>query len=466
MSHTPSPPTSGAVVLDDDWLDQEPQSAQQKKLSTFWYEFLHQPFTWGRRLFTFLRSTPGKMTSMVVVVSLAILAAGLSMSQSSAERRADLDTLISNTEPVSHTAHNLYTSLSLADTSATVGFVRSGSAVESARQNYSHNVQEAARSAALTSGGLNSDEAMGYLVTINQLLPVYTGLVDTAWSNNRQGNPVGAAYMSEANALMRLQILPAANELYQLTSREVIDSQNRLATPQWIPISGLIAALIFLVLAQVWLARITRRRLNRGFLAATVFMAVATVWVTTASILTWQAGSRAYQEAARPLEEVTNARIMAQQARTNETLALVLRQAQDSSQTTFPSAQVAVRNALTAFEDSVLIENETNKVNLEQARDAMYEWTRSHNDLVEELGSGDYDRAVELALGDDGKETPYSVLDHELASLASDARDTLRSYMSRGVAASSFVNIAVLVLSLLAVLAVWVGIRPRLQEYL
>lgn len=462
MSHTPPP----AVVLDDDWLDQEPQSEQQKKLSGLWYEFMHQPFTWLRRLIAFLRSTPGKMTSLVIVVSLSILAAGLSMSQSSAERRADLDSLISNTEPVSHTAHNLYTSLSLADTSATVGFVRSGRAVESARENYTQNVQEAARSAALTGSGLHSDEAMGYLVTVNQLLPVYTGLVDTAWSNNRQGNPVGAAYMSEANALMRMQILPAANELYRLSSQEVINSQNRLATPQWIPISGLLAALLFLVMAQVWLAKTTRRRLNRGFLAATVFMTIATVWVTMASIITWQAGSNAYQEAARPLEKVTSARIMAQQARTNETLALVLRQAQDSSQSTFPTAQVAVRDALTSFEESVLMDEQVNRKHVVEAQNAMDEWTINHNELLNELSTGNYERAVELALGKDGEQTQYAVLDSELASLADDTRETLRSYMSQGVAASRFVNVAVLVLSLLAVLAVWIGIRPRLQEYL
>lgn len=462
MSHTPPP----AVVLDDDWLDQEPQSEQQKKLSGLWYEFMHQPFTWLRRLIAFLRSTPGKMTSLVIVVSLSILAAGLSMSQSSAERRADLDSLISNTEPVSHTAHNLYTSLSLADTSATVGFVRSGRAVESARENYTQNVQEAARSAALTGSGLHSDEAMGNLVTVNQLLPVYTGLVDTAWSNNRQGNPVGAAYMSEANALMRMQILPAANELYRLSSQEVINSQNRLATPQWIPISGLLAALLFLVMAQVWLAQTTRRRLNRGFLAATVFMTIATVWVTMASIITWQAGSNAYQEAARPLEKVTSARIMAQQARTNETLALVLRQAQDSSQSTFPTAQVAVRDALTSFEESVLMDEQVNRKHVVEAQNAMDEWTINHNELLNELSTGNYERAVELALGKDGEQTQYAVLDSELASLADDTRETLRSYMSQGVAASRFVNVAVLVLSLLAVLAVWIGIRPRLQEYL
>lgn len=466
MDNATSPNTNGSLALADDWLDTEEKAPERSKLSGLWYEFMHQPFTWARQGIRFLISTPGKMTAMVIIVSLTILAVGLSMSQFSAERRADLDTLISNTEPVSHSAHNLYTSLSLADTSATVGFVRSGSDVEAVRSDYSRHVQEAARSAALTAAGIDDDHAMDYAVKINQLLPIYTGLVDTAWSNNRQGNPVGAAYMSEANALMRLEILPAANELYQITNRNVIDSQSQLATPQWVPLSGLLAALLFLALAQIWLARTTHRRLNSGFLAATVFMVIATLWVTMANILTWQAGSKAYEEAAQPLEEVTNARIMAQQARTNETLALVLRQAQDSSLTSFPSAQVAVRNALNAIEDSPLNEYALNRENLRQARTAMAAWTANHNELVDQLNSGNYERAVELALGAGTGRTEYSVLDAELESLATDARDNLREYMGRGVAATSFVNIGVLILSILAVLAVWIGIRPRLQEYL
>ena len=42
----------------------------------------------------------------------------------------------------------------------------------------------------------------------------------------------------------------------------------------------------------------------------------------------------------------------------------------------------------------------------------------------------------------------------------------MRSYINQGIAASTFVSTMVLMLSLLSVFCLWLGIRPRLQEYL
>src|SRR5260370_34882474 len=54
---------------------------------------------------------------------------------------------------------------------------------------------------------------------VNAQLSVYTGLVETARTNNRAGNPVGSSYLSEASALMQTQSLPDAQRLYEETSR-------------------------------------------------------------------------------------------------------------------------------------------------------------------------------------------------------------------------------------------------------
>lgn len=42
----------------------------------------------------------------------------------------------------------------------------------------------------------------------------------------------------------------------------------------------------------------------------------------------------------------------------------------------------------------------------------------------------------------------------------------MRSYIESGLAATSLVAISVLILSIASVMALWIGIRPRLQEYL
>src|SRR5699024_6471498 len=108
----------------DHWLDEvssdedhRRRGAMVRVMDTF-----AVPYLWLRRIFAFLATTPGKLVSITVILSVAIFAAGWSMSQSSSDRQSDLDVLLTTTEPMSYAAHNLYTSLSLADTIATTGF--------------------------------------------------------------------------------------------------------------------------------------------------------------------------------------------------------------------------------------------------------------------------------------------------------------------------------------------------------
>ena len=54
----------------------------------------------------------------------------------------------------------------------------------------------------------------------------------------------------------------------------------------------------------------------------------------------------------------------------------------------------------------------------------------------------------------------------QVAVSALTTRATMRNYIHQGITASTFVSTMVLVLSILAVLSLWLGIRPRLQEYL
>src|SRR5690625_5210137 len=104
----------------DHWLDEvtEPSDpvfnpATQFALSTF-----SLPVLLLRRLCNFMTTTPGRMFAITDALSVALAAAGVSMSNSSAERQDDLDRLLTITEHTANAAHNLYTSLSLADTRA------------------------------------------------------------------------------------------------------------------------------------------------------------------------------------------------------------------------------------------------------------------------------------------------------------------------------------------------------------
>lgn len=462
----------------DHWLDRVNDDSGGRSLS-FWsilYDSFALPINWSRKLFTYISTTPGKMLTLTMILAIAIFAAGYSMSQSADRREESLDVLLTTTEPMSYSAHNLYTSLSLADTIATTGFVQAGVESQDTRSRYNAAIDRASVAAAESAAGAGSTEltTMRLITQIQRQLPVYTGLVESARTNNRVGNPVGVAYMAEASSLMREDILPAASELFSLASGEVSEEQRNLTMPQWVPLSGLFAAVLFLVIAQYWLWRVTRRRLNRGFLAATALMLTAILWVSASNFATWQAGNRGFAEAAMPWDSLTASRITAQQARTAETLVLVRRQSIDETEVSFAGTIDSIDAALRDVEQS---DSHRDQVRNERlvgaARESLMHWENAHSNLSQALDSGNYERAVILSTGtpEQNGGTPtaassYAALDATLATLISDARASMRAFIEDGLAATRLVSTVVMLLSLAAIIAVLLGIRPRFREYL
>ena len=423
---------------------------------------VYYPIIWARKLFAFLVTTPGKMTSLVVILSVFLLAAGLALAQFSTDRRGDLETMLNSTEPVNYLTHRMYSSLSVANTLASVVFVRAGSDATENKERYHAAISDASTALTQAAAGLEQEE-LETLNTISSRLPVYNALVETAWLNARQGNPVGASYMSEANVVMRDEILPAAAKLHNTTDSTFLEQQRAFGQPlQW-PILGMVFALAALIAGQVWLAKVTRRRLNPGMVVATAMVVAVLAWVGTASALTWRAASTAREVAAAPMSALVDARIVAQQTRSTETLALVLRQSLDASNASFATAIKTVNEALDTYASSPLAAQ--HQATLDIARSSTSEWEATHRQLSTALNSGDYDEALNITLSTT-KKSAFMRLNDALGELINSTRDTMRSYSFRSLEAFSVVGHVVLILTISAVLSIWIGIRPRLQEFL
>ncbi|WKS56598.1 hypothetical protein NLL31_03925 [Corynebacterium accolens] len=377
---------------------------------------------------------------------------------------------------MSNAAHHLYSSLSVADTIATTGFVQAGVESEGNRERYNDAIDAASIAATESVLGTTPDDArVRDLVTfIQRELPIYTAMIEKARSNHRAGNAVANSYMSNASSLMRERILPAASELFQLTTAKVNQQQQKLTSPQWVPLSGLLAAVFFLIVAQWWLWRQTRRRFNRGFLTATVLLFLAIFWVALSNLATWSTGHQGFETASRPWDSLTASRIEAQQARTSETLALVLRSSEEDTLERFSGSVESIEKALGDYESALHDDDvEVNDPELiHSARAATEKWQDSHEKLMAALSEGDYDEAVYQATitdPEDGETTAaqsFNELDSELSELIGQARIAMRTYLERGLTAMTAVSSAVFLLTLCAIFAVWLGIRPRLQEYL
>ena len=214
----------------------------------------------------FVNTTPGRILTIgVILATLGILSA-FAISTTINERQNQLARVLDHTEPLSFAAGQLYTTLSVADAAAATAFI-AGSEPRAVRQRYEQAIPDAAVAVTLASSDLTDPPLVELLGRINAHLAVYTGLIETARTNNRMGNPVGSSYLSEASGLMQDTILPDAQRLYEETSARV-DAETTASASIPAPVIIVVAATLgFGLFTHRWLARHTKRRVNIGLVA-------------------------------------------------------------------------------------------------------------------------------------------------------------------------------------------------------
>lgn len=460
------------VESEDAWLDLLEETPPQKGLRGIrnWFaDSLGGTGRWVGDAWGFLRSTVGKLLLMLLALTIVLFAGAWAASQAGANREAGLQTLLNATEPMSNSAHTLYTSMSQADTLATTSFVQPGLQTAESHREYLDAIDSAVVAAdevlrgSVETRADDTEKVQDLVREIQRLIPQYTGLMERAQANQRVGNPLGVAYMTQASALMHETMLLKAEVILDITRGQVKDEMNRLSRPQLVPLSGLLAALIALAAAQWALWRMFRRRLNKGFLVATALTLAAILWLGASNIAAWDAGRDDFARAAGPYERLTSARTAAQEMRTAETITLLTRNTQRTA-TSINDTSAQVAQALDA------VENDANVAEVETARAALADWRRAHTSMMNALVTGQYDRAVTLAADTENSTeettaTTFRLLDDSLAHIISSSRLEQRGHIHETLSTTRGVSSGIMVLMLLAIVMMFVGARPRIQEY-
>lgn len=221
----------------------------------------------------------GGLAVAVIVLSLLYGVVGLADAQG---RTQSLDQLSNSSGPLSAAAQDLYRALSDADATATGAFLAGGLEPAAVRDRYELDVAQASRSLATAVAARDPDDLDQPdhpLVVLSMQLPVYTGLVETARTNNRQGLPVGAAYQREASNLMQTKLLPAAQRLADSETAQVSADQNSAGA---IPVLAILVILVLgglLWFAQREVSRHANRVVNVGLLVATGAVVLSLLWM-------------------------------------------------------------------------------------------------------------------------------------------------------------------------------------------
>jgi hypothetical protein len=411
----------------------------------------------------FISTTPGRILTIGIVLAALGVSSAFATSTTINHRQQVLSTVLNHTEPLSFAAGRLYTTLSVADAAAATAFIAQAEP-RPVRMRYEQAITDAAVAVTRASSGLTDESLVQLLGKINAELAVYTGLIEIARTNNREGNPVGSSYLSEASGLMQSTILPDAAQLYQATS-ERVDSETTASTHFPAPVILVVAGtVVFGAFSHRWLARRTRRRINPGLVVGALGILVMVVWVGTALTISTTASRSAKDTAAESLKTVTNVAITAQQARADETLSLIRRGDEEIRKQSFYQRIDTMHQQLDQY---MARPDAVDKPDLEGADQLLVRWRQANDRINSYISVGNYRSATQIALGsgEDDSTPAFDKLEDALGKAMTQSRAHLRNDVINARSGLSGAQVGGVVLSLGAAIAVALGLWPRLKEY-
>ncbi|WP_405365268.1 hypothetical protein [Kitasatospora sp. NBC_00039] len=272
------------------------------------------------------RTAPGRLRLAGALLAVVTVAFGALTAWQVNSRAQAAERVVSHRQPLSQAAADIHRSLADADTTAATGFLLAGAEPKSVRDRYEQDLATASRliaeAAARTTA---SSPAQGWLATLNQQVPVYAGLVESARADNRQGFPLGGAYLRYASDQMRTVLLPAAAQLSAAENEELAADYAEARSVPWAAYGLGALALAALVCVQVVLFRRTNRVFNIGLLGATAAVLAGVLWLTVAGTGADSALRDSERNGAAPLRALNAARVDVLTARLAENLHFVAR---------------------------------------------------------------------------------------------------------------------------------------------
>lgn len=419
-----------------------------------------------------LAITPGRLrlASVLLVIGAAVFAAVGSGAVSA--RRQAARSAASETEPLLVAAEGLYGSLSDADAAAATTFLTGGLEQPARRARYTADLRAASGQLATLAQAGSSVQARAAVRTLATDLPAYSGLVETARANNRQGFPVGAAYLRQASTLMGAQMLPAAARLYEAEARRLSgDYDSGGSAGALVGIVVVACALLALLTAiELYLYRLTSRMFNVPMVLATVVVLALGVWMIVGALDEQHSLERAQQTGSDSVQVLSAARILALRAQGDEGLALVARGGDEADLADFEAAAGRLGSAATPGsllgEAAAIARGSGTLAAVDRLSGALARYQVAHRRIVTAERGGRFNEAVSLAVGPHAQELSLSdTVNSELVADITAAQRRFESAASEAGSALGGLWLAIPLLSALsAVLALW-GVAQRLGEY-
>lgn len=388
-----------------------------------------------------LRALTAALCALVAALSAVLLVLGWQANRSAAD---DTEQLIR--------AQGIEVNLLRADALATNAFLVGGLEAPGRRAAYDGALEAAARSIADAAGAQPADRQV--LAELNADVLRYAATMEIARANNRQGLPVGAAYLQSASRDLRGSALPLVEALVTANadrSTSAMGSQH-----PWLILVAAILDLLVLGSVNQWVARRFRRRVNVGLAGAAMAVTLfAVAGVATAALVADRNGSVQRTSYAVAVDGAA-ARTAANDAKSGESLLLIARGSGQAFEDAWKSASAVVLQRIRAMPSSST-----------ELSAAWGLYVTDHQRIVSLDAGGQWDKAVAAAteIGAGSATAHFTAFDTALGELVRTSGQDAEAALRGG----NWVFLAVATLTVLlgavAAAAAWRGLSTRLEEY-
>lgn len=417
------------------------------------------------------RTTPGRLTAYLAVSLILIVTAGAIALTDSLNRGTVIDEASGQRGRMAIAAFEMYRALSDADSAAASAFLPGMSSETDLSTAYESGVSRASTAVITLADEATTPEQVDMVARLSATLPVYTGLIETARTYHRQGLPLGLAYLRNASALVRENMLPIINELQAEATSDLYDAKSQATAFPWLATLAALTALGALGYSQYHLSRRTKRVVNPGMAVATVVVIALTGWL----LVSWGSASShidaGHRTGTEPLEALSNAHIGAQQARSNEAMTLIAQGTNTDYEAEFATIMTNLigedNESGLLGEMAVRYEDPQLKAFVEDAMSAAQDWQNAHVALRELDDNGEYAQAVASAVGRESGQAGEA-FDRLNAALTQANELAAQKFNDETVAAGNalgLTGVGFAALTVTGMFAAAVGVQRRISEY-
>ncbi|TNU76883.1 hypothetical protein FH969_01995 [Miniimonas arenae] len=344
-----------------------------------------------------------------------------------------------------------------ADGTVTNAFLIGGLEPADLRATYDASLADGA--AGLAALGDTPDDPEHLLAGASSDVAVYAGLVEQARANNRQGFPVGAAYLGQASRGLASGVLAPIDTVVSTTADATARDFNAVGgvvALAWLSF----ALLAVLVVVQIWLARRSRRVINVPTLVGTLVLLLATVVGTVVASSTASTARDTRTSSYQGSLAVSQALSLAGEARSDEAFTLIRRGSGGAYQEQFVAATEQARADLERAAEAAG-DGDTDLVALLDA------WVEQHAQIRALDDGGDWNGAVALATSraEDSPSAAYDAFvtaaDAQVTAFSDATDHSLRSAQWQ----TGVMGVVLAVAGLVSAVLCWRGIGRRLEEY-